>query len=190
MLKSWSCCALCHGKLKSLNPQKRLGLIHVVSLVKWNSVFCMAVWLPWESGRLNNAWGGVFFFHSLHRADTRLLLQRVGGLSLSPISCVISCFWFCSMRSEGKYPLPKSSNMIPALLRKWRIRVGVTCRINAFIMASRTSTRHNMWFSATACVAFKCRRFMSGRKNTTFLNTNAGRRRLFDLTWRQGNNAQ
>lgn len=120
----------------------------------------MGVWLLRESGWLNNAWGGVFF-HSLHRADTPLLLQHVGGPSLSPISCVLSCFWLSSLCSEGKYPLLKSFNMIPALLHKWQIRMGVTSRINAFIMAWPTSTQHNMWFSVTACAALKCRRLMS-----------------------------
>lgn len=150
------------GQIKVAEPTKATRLNSC--LVKWNSIFYMGVWLLWESGWLNSAWGGVFF-PSLHRADTPLLLQRVGGLSLSPISCVcVSCFWLSSLCSEGKYPLLKSFNMIPALLRKWQIRMGVTSRIDAFIMASPTSTRHNMWFSVTACVALKCRRFMSCSK--------------------------
>lgn len=105
----------------------------------------MGVCLLWDSGRLHIAWGWVSL-HSLRGADTPL-----SGPSLSHVSWVGSSFWRGSLCSEGKYPLPQPSNTIPALLRKWQIRVGVAVRlfrINAWTVASQTPTQDvNMPFS-------------------------------------------
>lgn len=57
--------------------------------------------------------------------QTPLLLQCVGGPSLAPEPHHIMFLVVCSV-FLGKFPALKSFNIIPLLLRKCQIKVGVT----------------------------------------------------------------